>query len=119
MQTIRDQLLSYATAKRDEIVTNANNGADDDLPEAERPNRTEVVPGCILKFSDELDIYGQTVLYLCPGRGLGWLYALTVDGATIPLGSYDVTSVTDRLPADPEEEPMPIIIAPEPEQQPA
>ena len=108
MQSIRDAIIGYAAAKRDELITAANNGDDDDLPPEERPNRASVAPGCRIKFGDELDWYGVTVLYVCPGRGANYLYGLTVDGATIPLGSYDVAGVTDRIPADPEEDPLPI-----------
>lgn len=118
MQSIRDQLLVYATAKRDEIIDGANNGQDDDLPPEERPNRAEVSPGCLLKFGDELEIYGSTVLYLCPGRGIGWLHAISLEGATIPLGQYEATTVTDRIPMDPAEPPMPIFAEPAPEQPP-
>jgi hypothetical protein len=112
MQSIRDQLMTIATAKRDEIINGANNGADDDLPLEERPNRAEVSPGCLLKPFDELEIYGTPVLYLCPGRGIGWLHGLTIEGSTIPLGQYEATAVTDRIPADPEETPMPIFAEP-------
>ncbi len=112
MQSIREQLLSYATQKRDELITGANNGDDDDLAADERPNRATVAPGCLLKPFDEVEIYGMSALYLCPGRGAGWLYALTIDGGTIPLGSYDAQSVTDRIPVDPNETPMPIFEEP-------
>lgn len=109
MQSIREQLLSYAETKRDELMERANTGGDDDLPPEDRPNRAEVCTGCLLKFSDEVEVYGGTVLYLCPGRGYGWFYGISVDGATVPLGCYPAADVTDRIPADPNETPMPIL----------
>lgn len=108
MQSIRDQLLSYATQQRDLIIAGANNGDDDDIPAEERPNRELVAPGCRIKPFDEVEIYGLSMLYLCPGRGANMLIALSIDGAIIQQGSYDVSAVTDRIPYDPEEEPLPI-----------
>lgn len=111
MQSIRDQLLSYATTKRDELVDFADT-TDADLPPEDRPNRSEVSTGCLLKFGDEVEIYGVTILYLCPGRGYGWIYGISIDGATVPLGCYPATDITDRIPADPNETPMPIFVDP-------
>ena len=114
MQSIRDQLLGYAATKRDELVNNADT-TDDDLPPEDRPNRpTGVATGCLLKFGDEVEVYGTTYLVLCPGRGYGWFYAITIDGATVPLSCMPATDVTDRIPADPNETPMPIFEEPSP-----
>lgn len=112
MQSIRDVLGSYAEAKRDEIITNCQNGADDDLPLSERPTRSEVSPGCLLKFGDEVEVWGTTIIYLCPGRGVGWFYGIYIDGATVPLGQWEPGNVSDRIPADPNETPMPIFLEP-------
>lgn len=109
MDSIRDTLYAYAGAKRDEILENcANEITDTDLDPADKPTRAEVSPGCLLKFADEVEIEGQTILYLCPGRGVGWFYGLTIEAGTIPLGSYEASRVSDRLPADANETPMPI-----------
>lgn len=113
MQSIREALMTVATAKRDEIITNANNGEDDDLPLEDRPNRTEVSPGCLLEFGDEVEAYSTTYLYLCPGRGIGWCYVLSIEGSTIPLGQIEATAVSDRIPMNPEATPMPIFAEPE------
>lgn len=118
MQSIRESLMGVALSKRDELVERANTGADDDLAPEERPNRVEASPGCALKFGDEVEAYGGTYLYLCPGRGLGWCYVLSIEGTTIPLGQIEAVAVTDRIPMDPGEEPMPIFAeAPEPSQE--
>lgn len=114
MQSIRDQLIGFATAKRTELITGANNGDDDDMPVDERPNRAEVSPGCLLKPFDEVEVWGTAILYLCPGRGLGWFYGLTIDSGIIPLGQYEAQYVSDRLPVDPLETPMPIFPEPPP-----
>lgn len=108
MQSVRDQLLSYGQQLRDQLITGANNGDNDDVQPEARPNRATIAPGCRLKPFDEVEIYGIPMLYLCPGIGETAIYALSIDGATIPLGAYDVSAVTDRIPADPEEEPLPI-----------
>ena len=108
MQSVREQLQGYAETKRAELITGANNGDDDDLPPEERPNRATVATGCRLKPYDEVEIYGIPMIYLCPGRGAMSIYAICIDGATIPLGAYDVGAVTDRIPYDPMEEPLPI-----------
>lgn len=117
MQSMRDQLMAYAVAKRDELLTGADNGADDDLAPEERPNRAELgpVPGCLIKPFDELEVYNSVpLLYLCPGRGIGQMYVLQLEGNVISLTQFLTTDVTDRLPADPLETPMPIFPAPEP-----
>lgn len=110
MQSIRDQLLSYAVTVRNDILTKCENGeTDTDLEPEHKPTRAEVSPNCLIKPFDELEISGSmSVLYLCPGRTIGWMHVLRIDGNAIPVEQYDVASVTDRIPADPNEAPMPI-----------
>ncbi len=114
MQSIRDQLIGYAATKRDELIDGANNGQDSDLPPEDRPNRSEIQAGCLLKFGDEVEVYGTTYLVLCPGRGYGWFYCLSIDGATVPLSCLPTKDVAGRIPADPNETPMPIFEEPPP-----
>lgn len=109
MQSILDQLQNVAAAKRDEIITAANNGADDDLPIEDRPNRSEVSPGCVLKHGDQIEVFGDTHLYLCPGRGQGFCYTFTLMEGVLSIGQAEAQYVTDRIPADPLETPMPIL----------
>ncbi len=112
MQSIRDLVLAFAENERTTYINGANNGADDDLQPEERPNRAELMPNCLIKFSDELEIYGATVMYICPGRGATTMYGLTFDGTMFTVGGFEVTAVTDRIPADPNETAMPIFEEP-------
>ncbi len=109
MQSILDQFRAYAAAQRDEYIRNAQNGADDDLPPEERPTREFVAPGCKLKHGDEVEVSGyMTALVTCPGRGVGWFYGVTFDTGMVICGSWEAQNVTDRIPADSNETPMPI-----------
>ena len=108
MERLEATVAVVAAQRRDELLARASNGGDDDLPLEDRPNRAEVAPGCLLKFGDDVSAYGQTYRYLCPGRGIGWAYGLTLEVSGFTLGSFEATAVEDRAPADPNETPMPI-----------
>lgn len=109
VKSMNELIKEYAASKRTQILTNSANGVDDDLPEDQRPTRDEVSPGCLLDPLDEIELYsGITAIYLCPGRGVGWLYAITLDSGVLPVEQYEVQYVTDRIPVNEGEEPMPI-----------
>ena len=113
MQSIKDLLMGVAVIKRNEVLAECTgDGSYANLAPEDRPDRELVAPGCLLKPFDEVEIYGSPHIYLCPGGGVGWMHTITIDGATIPLGQYEASTVTDRIPADPLETPMPIF--PEP-----
>lgn len=104
-----DDFEEKATEFREDLMTFCANGADDDLPEDTRPDRAEVIPGCLLKYGDIVEVNAQTVYYLCPGRGLGWFYGMLISDGLAMLGQWEAIHVIDRRPADPEEDPMPIL----------
>lgn len=116
MQSLGDVLNNIGAAKRDELLTNCANGADDALAPEERPSRAEIgpAPGCLLKFGDQVEVDGMVGLYLCPGRGVGYFYAYVIDDVSgrLQLMQFLTGSVTDRIPADPQETPMPIFSEP-------
>ena len=115
MQSLADSLTTVAAAKRDELLLGCANGNDDDLAVEDRPDRAEVSAGCLLKFGDDVELFGaQVVRYILPGRGVGWFYAMFIDDVVfqLTLGQFEAANVTDRIPADPQETPMPIFSEP-------
>ena len=120
MQSLGDVLVIVAQQKRDSLLSDCANGlTDTDLADEEKPTRSEVgpEPGCLLKFGDDVEVDGVVARYLCPGRGTGYFYGYYFDDmGRLTLGSFHTLSVTDRIPADPEETAMPIF--PQPEQPP-
>lgn len=113
MQSLTEVLGTLAANKRTELLTACANGADDDLPEEERPSRALVAPLCRLKHGDDVAVADYTARVICPGRGLGWFYAFYFDeSANLMLGQFEAQYVTDRLPADSGETPLPIFEEP-------
>lgn len=108
---------AYTETLRQQYVGGADGGADDDLPPEDRPNRVDRSDLGALKDDDDVEVSSGThVRVVCPGRGRGWFYCWWYEAMfrTWMVGQMEAVNVTDRAPADPDEEPMPIFPEPEP-----
>lgn len=107
-----DTLLSnIATAKRAELIAMQGPETDPSI----RYDRAEISPGCRIKPLDDVLLWGDVVArVICPADSPGWFYGLTIDGLTIVTSTFEATTVEDRAPVDPNEEPMPIFPEPPP-----
>ena len=85
-------------------------GLDNDLPEEQRRSRPEVLPGSFVKRDDDILLFDCIPLHVVgPGRGLDGVLAYYPpwfgdDCVQFAIGPNDIT---DRAPADGEEDPMP------------
>lgn len=118
-QDLSPEATAFIAEKRAYHEGEANSGADDMFPEKDRRNRTDVLgPLSRLKRDDDVYISNQVVRVIGPARDERWFYALS----ETPWGFYDVPfdgqHITDRAPADPNEEPMPIFVEPEEDGEP-
>lgn len=110
--TLSPEALAFVSEQRA-----ANHAAatteDTDLDPADRRDRAEVLgAGCRVQRDDDV-LYSEFPLRVIgPARGQGWFFALLEvpwGFTTTPLeGQY----ITDRAPADPEDEPLPIFVEP-------
>lgn len=119
MQRLEYMFQAIAEQKRTELLDHCANGGDDDLDPSERPDRTGRDGADdlgALKDFDDVTIGGQEMRVICPGRGKGWFYCLTIESQGFTIGQYQAQFVSERAPFDPEETPMPIFPEePEPE----
>lgn len=113
MERMEGMIAQIAAAKRDELIA-SDTGTDPAL----RRDRAEVSPGCRLKHGDDVMVSGMQSRVICPSEVEGWFYDLSIEGMIFVVGQHEAQYVTDRAPADPEEEPMPIFPEPEPEPPP-
>jgi hypothetical protein len=118
-QTLDAEQEAIVSRQRAYHKDQADRGDDDYLPEADRRNREHVLgPNCSVKRDD--DVLIGTIVYrvIGPARQEGRLYLL----AEAPYGWADFdfagADITDRAPADPNEEPLPIFLEPEEEPDP-
>jgi len=114
---LEEIVSSWVASKRTEILTNCANGADNDLAAEDRPDRELIAPRCRLKSNDHVLCNYELLRVVCPGRGVGWFYALRIDAGMFELGQHEAQYVEDRAPADPQEEPLPIF-EPDPNEEP-
>lgn len=105
-----DALLdTIATAKRAEFIAANPNTTPENSCE-----RAEISPGCRVKNGDDVLVNGIVGRVICPYELNGWFYALIIDGMQIVPTPFEAQYITDRAPADPEEEPLPIFEEPPP-----
>lgn len=114
-QQLDQDLVTFCEQKAAQHKQEADDGADDYLPEKDRRNRPNVLgPLCRVKGGDDVLHNGLPVRVIGPAREEGWFYGLEVarfGPIDVPMeGQY----ITDRAPADPTEEPLPVFIEDEP-----
>lgn len=109
LEGIEDALSTWVAAKAVELEGDAP-----ELPPEDRPDRALVAPGCRLKHNDHVVVNGQCVRVIRPGRLSGWFYAAILMDGAFAYGQWEAQYVTDRAPADPEEDPLPIFEEPSP-----
>lgn len=99
-----ESIMSAAVAQRRADLIAADTSTDP----ATQIARAEVAPGCRLKPDDDVLVNGEIKRVVCPADYPGWFTSLTLDQNGYVWGTDDSTQVTDRAPADPEEDPLPI-----------
>ncbi len=108
MEPFSAAIDAIEAARRAELIA-ADTGTDPAL----RCDRAEISPGCLIKNGDDVEIGSfVTVRVVCPAEAIGWFNTLVVEGSAIVPGQHEVSQVTDRIPADPNETPMPIFASP-------
>lgn len=113
-QQLSAEAEAFVAERRAYHHNEAESGADDQLDAKDRRNRPDVLgPSSRVKRDDDVLVGGyERVRVIGPAREESWFYALQ----ETPWGNYDVPydgkNITDRAPADPEEEPQPIFIEP-------
>lgn len=123
-QTLSPEAEAFVTAKRAEHHSLAAT-EDQALDPKDRRDREHVVsPLCRIQRDDDIMYQGYPHRVIGPARAEGWLICLQ----EAPWGFMDVSLdagnttdrefITDRAPADPNEEPLPIFIEPEQEEEP-
>jgi hypothetical protein len=105
-----DSVLSAAVATRRADLIAADTATDP----AVRIDRAEIGPGCRIKVDDDVMVNGEIKRVVCPADYPGWFTSLALDQNGYVWGTDDSTQVTDRAPADPEEEALPIFVEPAP-----
>lgn len=112
---LSQEILDLVAEKRAHHRASADAGEDDQMPEKDRRNRQHVLgPRGRVKEDDHVLIHGEPTPVICPAPSEEWFYGLMFT----PWGIFDTPfngrSITDRAPADPTEEPLPIFIEDEP-----
>jgi hypothetical protein len=111
-QSLSTQTEAWIETQRAEQHAAAENGEDDEFDPKDRRNREHVLgPLCRVKRGDDvLHNESEIVRIVGPARGEGWFLALSETPWGNYLVPYDGSYLTDRAPADPEEEPQPIYL---------
>jgi hypothetical protein len=105
-----DSVLSAAVAaRRAQLIAD-----DTNTDPAIRIDRAEIGPGCRIKVDDDVLVNGEIKRVVAPADYPGWFTSLTLDQNGFVWGTDDSTQVTDRAPADPNEEALPIFAEPAP-----
>lgn len=99
-----DSVLSAAVATRRAQLIAADTNTDPTI----RIDRAEIGPGCRIKVDDDVLVNGEIKRVVAPADYPGWFTSLSLDQNGFVWGTDDSAQVTDRAPADPEEEPLPI-----------
>jgi hypothetical protein len=126
-QQLDQTALDFIAERRSYHRAEADNGADDTFPEEDRRNRAVIAPGCRVKDDDDVLYQNYPMRVIGPARGSGWfMIAMQNPWAgnwmDVPMevgNDSDRAFVTDRAPADPNEEPLPIFLESEEEPEPA
>lgn len=118
-QDLDQTALDFCTERAAFHKGEADAGDDDYLPEKDRRNRAHVLgPNCRVQAGDDVLNNGNPVRVIGAAREEGWFLGLQ----QTPWGFADVPMegqyITDRAPADPNEEPLPIFVEPEPAEEP-
>lgn len=103
MERMDGLLSTIAAYHRDQLIA-----SDTETDPALRHDRAEISPGCRVKHGDDVLVSGTVARVVCPAHTDGWFYCIYIDGMLITLGQFEALQITDRAPADPEEEPLPI-----------
>jgi hypothetical protein len=90
----------------------ANISGEENFDPLDKTDREDIVPGTYLKLWDDVQVYGTTgpkVRIICAAGGRDNFFSYRFDSSNggHVLENWPKDSVTDRAPADPEEEPMP------------
>lgn len=67
-------------------------------------------PLCRVKRDDDVEISGYPFRVIGPARAEGWLYLLQEAPWGLMDIPFDASGITDRAPADSEEEALPIFV---------
>lgn len=113
-QDLDADALAFVEQQRAYHKSQADRGDDDYLDAEHRRNRAQVLgPRCRVQLDDDVLIEGKVRRVIGPARGEGSFYALVqnAEGRCIDV-PFDGQLITDRAPADPLEEPLPIFEEP-------
>lgn len=105
--------LDFIARQRAYHVREAEGGADDYLPEQDRRNREHVLgPLARVQRDDDVLLNGDVYRVIGPAREEGWLYVLVQSFRGLTDMPMEGRYITDRAPADPLDEPLPIFEEP-------
>lgn len=118
-QTLSAELEQWIETTRADHRGRADAGEDNEFDPKHRRNREHVLgPLCRVKEGDDVMHNGAVIRVICPARDEAWFYGLQ----EAPWGPQDVPYeskyITDRAPADPNEEPLPVFEEEDEEEEP-
>jgi hypothetical protein len=103
-----EQMVSSERSKQIALYSAQNDeGRFADYDPLDTPMRADICPGTVLKVDDDVELYqgGLYARVLCPADGRGWFVGWWIDrDLNVPnVGTLDMTQISNRAPADPNE----------------